>query len=79
MTKKPKLLPCPFCGHEFTQKEVNDQYDCAFVECSHCDAQGPYILIDYDNPLEAINAWNTRSKKKDKNVTLIGKEWKTKE
>lgn len=64
MNKQPKLLPCPFCGYQFSKKEVNQHYDCAFVECSQCDAQGPFVFSSDDKPIDAINAWNNRARPK---------------
>lgn len=63
MNIKPDLLPCPFCGHEFTKEDVLKQYDCAYVDCPNCLTQGPFAHCSKD-PKEAINLWNKRNSQK---------------
>ena len=56
-----ELKPCPFCG----SKGVLNQKECVgtwIVECSNQTCFASYMIgWDYDSPLEAVKAWNTRA------------------
>lgn len=52
-----KIRACPFCGG--TARRKIDRYYLAYVcQCDTCSARTGF----YDSPIDAIRAWNTRSK-----------------
>ena len=52
------LKPCPFCGNE---ADISwDHYECYFVFCFVCGAEGPYADDIIRTEAEAIAAWNKR-------------------
>lgn len=50
------LSPCPFCGSDDVEAEINDQY----IECLTCGAQGPVF-----DGLGLVDAWNARYNEED--------------
>lgn len=52
------LLPCPWCGSNWVEKNTFEYSDTYFVECHNCMTQGPSARL----PTEAIAAWNTRAR-----------------
>ena len=53
---KIELKPCPFCGGAEIEMEDN-----AYMRCASCGASSGWK----DNPVEAINDWNTRAREND--------------
>lgn len=53
--KKPKPLPCPFCGGKANIKPSSSGF---FVECNDCTARTYY----YEKRSVAVEAWNRRAK-----------------
>lgn len=58
MTKKPKLLPCPFCGSKKGRVWNSDNL---FVMCFKCYAKGP-TSYEVQTEDEAIALWNRRKR-----------------
>ncbi len=66
----PKLLPCPFCGEDQAEIEIEEDFqDYVYVVCPDCFAQGPRAFVGCRDPdedeidleAEAIHDWNTRA------------------
>lgn len=59
MQDEEALLPCPFCGGEAEQIEVEPQAFC--IECTKCQASSKvvYFLMD-DGSMLLREAWNDR-------------------
>jgi len=51
-----ELLPCPFCGYELTEADIQPDEQSWWVDCSGCDCRGP----DRETMQEAIEDWNER-------------------
>lgn len=70
-----ELLPCPFCGVEYTQvrwigfkDKSNGAFDAGYRgECCDCGA----LTRAYDTEAEAIEAWNTRAER----TCTIPQDW----
>jgi len=65
---KLKVLPCPFCGHQYKGNVFSHADYPSSFECPECGAEGPYPeqpknmkAKDYD--YLCINAWNRRVEK----------------
>ena len=57
-----ELKPCPFCGSNEIEMEDN-----AYMRCISCGASSGWK----DDPVSAINAWNSRANEEEKdNATL---------
>ncbi len=60
-----ELKPCPFCGHELDEKDVQKAVYGARVQCWYCGAVGPDPfprLVDsegktYEQALSIVAAW----------------------
>jgi Lar family restriction alleviation protein len=63
---KDELLPCPFCGENGGENEIDhDEWSCVSVVCCSCIARGPVMMLDdfatEDEATEAArDAWNRR-------------------
>jgi len=59
--QKTELKPCPFCGGEALASYDSDDYP--VVECQSCCARTDW----FDHIYNAIEAWNKRVNKDEKN------------
>jgi len=58
------LQPCPFCKSKETEvHKINSGSRIFFIGCNECNACGP----EGKTLTQAQQAWNQRSKKKEKN------------
>lgn len=65
-----KLLPCPFCGREYTGPNITMEKEAVPFECPRCGAKGPLfggIKQKKNQPQKyyddiVIKSWNRRSK-----------------
>ena len=57
MPKRPKLLPCPFCGDEHPGIWKSEMTRIAFVSCTDCRAESHH----HRTVTQAVAAWNRRT------------------
>lgn len=58
-----ELLPCPFCGEQLTDKDI-DRWNGTYQVMHECD-DGWSVEVKtrlYSNKRSAIDAWNRRAK-----------------
>lgn len=69
MQKKEKALelnPCPFCGSQNKNVNVDTNDTFYWVHCEMCGTIGPEKAVEFD----AIEAWNRRAKPPNAPLTL---------
>lgn len=62
-----KLLPCPFCGGESTQREMTEPFRNGWVGCQECHC---FINWIKNGKPQAISAWNRRATQPNEPLTL---------
>lgn len=76
---------CPFCGCEDVKliQPTNDDFECYYVECQHCNSKGPHYAVDDklsieevdDTMLNAIQEWNNKELRPDTACHKVKRLW----